>query len=124
MARARSRILICLPIAAVAALSAASYAQPVAGAVQVSQMNRRFAPDSVALPAGGSLRILNDDRFIHHVYVEADVKKFDSGDQRPGESVNLPFAGAGIYHIRCAIHPKMKLTVTVGAAPEDRPAAK
>lgn len=109
---------------AIGALSAAAFAEAMTNPAQISQMNRRFTPDAVILSERSALRILNDDRFIHHVYYETGSKKFDSGDQRPGETVDLSFAGAGVYHIRCAIHPKMKLTVTIGVAPEDQPVAK
>ncbi len=93
----------------------------------VSQIGRRFSPDAIAVPAGAPLAILNDDRFTHHIFYEARGTEFDSGVQRPGQTVRLNFPADGIYHVRCAIHPKMRLTVTVGetvgdtiAAPESR----
>jgi len=45
-------------------------------------------------------------------------------DLRPGQTVDHPFAGAGVYHIDCAIHPKMKLTVEAGGAVHKQTAAK
>ncbi|MGF1545037.1 MAG: plastocyanin/azurin family copper-binding protein [Parvularculaceae bacterium] len=82
--------------------------------LEISQKDRRFAPEAVSLAPGEVLRVLNDDRFIHHVYYEAGAKEFDSGDQRPGETIELRFDEPGAYDVRCAIHPKMKLRVTVG----------
>ena len=88
----------------------ASSASP---SVEISQRDRRFTPDTVTLAPNEVLRILNDDRFIHHVFFNTDSRSYDSGDQRPGQSVDLRFPAAGVYQVQCAIHPKMKLTVTV-----------
>lgn len=86
------------------------------GVLTISQNDRRFSPDVVFLKPDETLRVLNDDRFIHHVYFTAGSRTFDSGDQRPGQTVNLSFPGEGLYDISCAIHPKMKLKVAVGDA--------
>jgi plastocyanin len=45
-------------------------------------------------------------------------------DLRPGQTVDHPFAGAGVYHIDCAIHPTLKLTVEAGSATDKQTAAK
>lgn len=89
----------------------ASSASP---SVEISQRERRFTPDAVTLAPNEILRILNDDRFIHHVFFNTESRSYDSGDQRPGQSVDLRFPAAGVYQVQCAIHPKMRLTVTVG----------
>jgi len=82
--------------------------------VTVSQSNRRFSPDQLTIDKGTTVRVVNDDRVTHHVYIDAPGKAFDSGEQPVGKSVDLQFDTAGRFLVRCAIHPTMRLDVTVG----------
>ncbi len=80
----------------------------------VSQKGREFSPRDVTIERGEALTIVNDDADLrHHVYVDSDKFKFDSGDQEPGSKTNVTFPIAGSFEVLCAIHPKMKLTVHV-----------
>lgn len=83
------------------------------GPVTISQQNRQFHPDTVTIPVGTVIHIVNDDRVTHHVYVDSPSMKFDSGEQPVGTTVDLEFDHAGTYHVLCAIHPTMHLLVTV-----------
>lgn len=103
-----------IQVGIVAVAAAASAALAADSAAPVSQVGRRFSPDRIAIPASAPLAILNDDRFTHHIFYETRGAEFDSGVQRPGQTVRLSFPADGVYHVRCAIHPKMRLTVTVG----------
>jgi plastocyanin len=38
---------------------------------------------------------------------------FDSDEQPPGQNVSVTFPASGIFEVRCHIHPKMSLIVTV-----------
>jgi plastocyanin len=49
----------------------------------------------------------------HHVYVDSPTMKFDSGEQPIGATVDLRFDEKGTFLVRCAIHPTMRLAVTV-----------
>jgi plastocyanin len=80
---------------------------------QVSQKGKEFRPEAVQIAAGDTVRVSNDDTFLHHVYVKHPNMTFDSGGRRPGEPVDLQFAKPGTYEVLCEIHPKMKLTVEV-----------
>jgi len=80
--------------------------------VTVSQRNRTFNPETLTIPVGGVVHIVNDDRVTHHVYVDSPTMKFDSGEQPVGTTVDLEFDHAGTYHVLCAIHPTMHLLVT------------
>jgi plastocyanin len=82
-------------------------------AVQVSQRDRRFTPDSLHLARGGAIRILNDDRVTHHLFVESRELQFDSGEQPVGRTVELKFDKQGNFLVQCAIHPTMRLRVQV-----------
>ena len=80
----------------------------------VSQMGRTFKPTELHIRRGETVIILNDDGdLLHHVYLELNDFKFDSGDQGPGSKTNIIFPKVGSFTVLCAIHPKMKLVVHV-----------
>jgi plastocyanin len=93
---------------------------PVGGAalggatVPVSQKGRAFNPNTLSIAAGDTVTVVNDDGdLLHHAYVESPEFSFDSGDQQPGSKVDITFTKAGTFTVRCGIHPKMKMVVTV-----------
>ena len=79
----------------------------------ISQKNRTYAPGEISIKAGDTLKVVNDDIFLHHAFVDEDNMQFDSGSMEEGESREIIFTQPGQYDLRCAIHPKMKLKVTV-----------
>ena len=79
----------------------------------IVQMGRAFHPGEVTIARGETLTFANRDDFIHQIYVKSDTMNFDSDEQPPGENVVLKFFAAGTFAVRCHIHPKMNLTVTV-----------
>ena len=93
-----------------AGLSAAAFA---ATGTVISQRGKVFSPGEVTIPAGSVLKIANDDEVLHHVYIESPTLDFDSGEQEPGRTIEIKFDRPGTYVAKCAIHPKMHLTVFV-----------
>ena len=87
-----------------------------ADTVTVSQRGRKFSPDTLNIAVSTLVRIANDDRVTHHVYVDQPEMKYDSGEQSVGNEVTLRFDRAGRFAVRCAIHPTMRLDVTVTPA--------
>lgn len=81
--------------------------------IVISQKNRTYAPGAVSIKTGQSIKILNDDMFLHHAFIDSDEMEFDSGSMDEGESAIVKFATPGVYNVKCAIHPKMNLEVTV-----------
>lgn len=79
----------------------------------VSQVKRAFSVKEVAIKANGVIRFSNADEFIHHIYVQSPSFSFNSGEQEPGRDIDVAFPVAGRFDVRCEIHPKMILTVTV-----------
>ena len=80
----------------------------------ISQKNRRFQPNVVALRPGERITILNDDADLtHHAFIDAPDLAYDSGDQEPGTKAVITFPTAGDFTVLCAIHPKMTLAVRV-----------
>jgi len=79
----------------------------------VSQFSRQFSPAKLTIAHGTTVHIVNDDNVTHHVYVDAPGLQFDSGEQPVGKTVDLTFDRPGSYTVLCAIHPTMRLRVTV-----------
>lgn len=82
-------------------------------AITISQKNRTYAPEAITIRAGESIRIINDDIFLHHAFVDNERMEYDSGPIEEGEARKISFPEKGEFNVECAIHPKMKLTVTV-----------
>jgi len=100
-------------IALVALFSAFAFAAYAADTV-VTQSHTTFDVDSATIKAGDSITFSNKDDVTHNIQVvDADDNLDDKGLQKPGQDIKQTFAKAGTYKIRCAIHPKMKMTVTV-----------
>lgn len=79
----------------------------------VSQRKREFQPKELLISRGSLLRVVNDDRVTHHVFVKGPDMKFDSGEQPIGKTVAITFKKQGKFVVGCAIHPLMRLTVEV-----------
>lgn len=81
----------------------------------VDQKGLRFTKSSIAISVGGTMRFHNSDDVIHNIMtIDENDEPEDQGLQKPGETIAAKFDKAGKYQVRCAIHPKMKMTVSVG----------
>lgn len=100
----RLLLVIALGLAAGAALGAE---------FEVRQADRLFAPARIVVGKGSVVHFANDEKFVHHAFVDTPQFSADTGDIPPGESRDIVFTKAGTYAIRCTIHPQMKLTVEV-----------
>ncbi len=85
----------------------------IAAEVVVTQKGRKFSEKKIALSVGSSIKFVNDDDVTHNIHSTTKGHAFDVGAQKPGKSVVQKFTKAGKVKIRCAIHPKMKIKVTV-----------
>ena len=98
---------------AVAALVAAPPVLALAGrTVEVSQEHRRFSVDTLTIGRGHIVRFVNADEFLHQIYVKA-LGFSTTGGEEPGQHVDIAFPTSGTFEVRCEIHPRMLLTVTV-----------
>lgn len=84
--------------------------EPVA---TIGQKNRVFAPDDITVKKGDIVRFVNDDYYGHNVYSETKGSSFDIGLQSPGEKRDIVLEKLGIVDVRCRIHPRMQLKITV-----------
>lgn len=103
----------CGIVAFLATLGPLGFALGSGAEINISQKGRAFMPAAVTLTKGDTLAIRNDDEYIHQVYVDSPGFKFDSGEQDIGQTVHITFPVAGSFQVLCAIHPKMRLDVTV-----------
>src|SRR4051812_4892426 len=92
---------------------AAAASTAVAAEQKVTQKGKAFSVEEITLKAGDTLVFKNDDDTSHNVFSASDGAKFNLGIQKPGTEASQKFATPGVIEIRCAIHPKMKLKVTV-----------
>lgn len=79
----------------------------------ITQRDRRFVPDLVAITAGGSVAFPNADSFLHNVFSQSPERKFDLGSFRKGESKSKDFQTPGVVDVYCNIHPEMAATILV-----------
>ena len=77
----------------------------------ITQKDRSFAPGEISINVGGEIVFKNDDTVTHNMFSRSDGAKFNLKMQKPGIDESVVIDAAGEHVIRCAIHPKMKLTV-------------
>ena len=102
-----------LAVAAVSAAAVALAANALAAEHTVLQKEKRFEPSTLSVKAGDTLVFRNDDGIVHNVYSTTGGHEFNSGAQKPGSEIKVKFDKGGKVSVRCAMHPKMKLSVTV-----------
>jgi plastocyanin len=84
-----------------------------AGDHTVTQKDFAFSTKEVRVRAGERINFINADPVPHNVYSLTKGLEFEIRSQMPGKSDSVPFPSVGTAEVRCAIHPKMKLTVHV-----------
>lgn len=98
---------------ALAGASAASVVAAAPGTVQVRQSGSVFQPGVLTVAAGTRVVFVNDDTLAHNVYARSAGQSFNLGMVPPGGTSEQLFVQAGQFDIRCAVHPRMRLAVTV-----------
>jgi len=107
----RSPGLFTAALAAAALCALGATAQQVA---TVSQRSRVFSPRMVEVAQGGTVVFVNDDgELLHHVYSDDPRFAFDVGEQPAGVERPVRFTARGVFNVRCGIHPRMLVQVTV-----------
>jgi plastocyanin len=110
MTRSMRFIRFGLPTACLVGLSLAAGAATVH---RVDQYGRAFLFAKIDIARGDTIHFVNDDPFLHQIYVHARDFNFDSDEQPPGQSVDVTFSTAGRFDVQCHIHPLMHLVVNV-----------
>jgi len=81
--------------------------------VRVVQRDKRFSATRLVVKTGDLVTFVNNDEAMHNVYSATQGFSFDLGGQDPGEETTVRLSKPGVVDVRCAIHPKMKLQITV-----------
>ena len=105
----RSRVVIYLEEAVPTESSSAN----VTTSISMRQMDRRFSPDLVVVPAGSTVSFPNMDPIFHNIFSLSKPKSFDLGSYNKGETRNVVFSKPGIVYVYCHLHPNMAATVVV-----------
>ena len=104
----RATTLLCL--GAFAAMSVAAYA---AAEQVITQKGRAFSAPALTMKKGGTVVFLNDDTVPHNIMSMSKGNEFNLGSQAPGSSTPVVFNEIGDVAVICAIHPRMKMAVTI-----------
>ena len=79
----------------------------------VTQSGKKFSVKKMTVSVGDVITFVNDDKMVHNIHTLTPGFEFDLGAQKPGEKSEVSFSQPGKLKVRCAIHPKMKIKVTV-----------
>ena len=86
---------------------------PRAATFAMQQLNRRFSPDLLVIPAGTTVSFPNMDPIFHNVFSLSKPKTFDLGSYVKGDSRNVLMAKPGVVYVYCHLHPNMEATIVV-----------
>jgi plastocyanin len=107
----RSRVVVWIegPVAT----GVASGSAPSDPIPQVAQLDRRFSPDLVIIPAGATVSFPNRDPIFHNIFSLSRAKSFDLGSYDQGQTRLVRFPKPGIVDVYCHLHPNMEATIVV-----------
>lgn len=80
---------------------------------QIVQKDRGFSQAEITITPGDKIIFQNSDSVTHNVFSLTPGMEFDLRRQAPGASSTVSFDKEGVAEVRCSIHPKMKIIVTV-----------
>ena len=83
------------------------------GIHEVVQRGRAFQLKALEIARGDTVRFVNEDEFLHQIYVKSPNFNVDSAEQSPRENIDVEFTAAGTFNVLCHIHPKMLMVVRV-----------
>ena len=100
-----------LRYAVVAAL--VSFGTALAADTAIVQKDLTFSQSAVTIAAGDKVMWGSADKVNHNIHIKGEGEDVDLGVQKPSEVISHVFTKKGEYTIQCAIHPRMKMTVSV-----------
>jgi plastocyanin len=98
-------------------LDAPAPAPPATPRPTVHQRDARFAPRFLAVAAGQTVEMPNDDAIYHNVFSYSKPNDFDLGLYPAGQSRSIKLRHAGAVKLYCSIHESMTGTVFVAPSP-------
>jgi plastocyanin len=107
-----------------AAAATVVYAEPLdaapaprPSAFALTQKDKTFRPQILAVPIGSTVEFPNQDTIFHNVFSMSGPQPFDLGLYRAGSSRSQTFTQAGEYRVFCNIHPQMTALVLIVGTP-------
>jgi plastocyanin len=83
-------------------------------AVELDQVNCRYVPHVLALRTGQLLRVKTSDPAVHNVHMASSANPARNDSMQPGAPpLEMTFAAAEEFAVRCDIHPWMNARVHV-----------
>ncbi len=79
----------------------------------ITQKGKQFSVTTLSAQVGDTVVFDNDDKFAHNIYSETPGFEFNYRKQMPGEKDILVLDKAIVFEVRCAIHPRMNMTISV-----------
>ena len=79
----------------------------------VTMPRAAYAPASLTVRVGDTIRFVNDDGTSHQVFVAKVGYAFDLRAQPPGETREMVMLKAGSFEVECVLHEHMRLAVEV-----------
>ena len=87
-----------------------------ARSVEVQMMHGSFDTDKLTINIGDTVVFKNNDSsesVFNILVVDSQGRIDDKGMQKSGMAVSEQLIEPGIYFVRCGLHPKMNLRITV-----------
>jgi len=103
------KILTCLVAAFLAGATVAAFAAEQT----IKQKGKMFSERAITVKKGEKVTFVNDDNVAHNIFSTSSGNDFNLGLLTPGSSASVAFDKAGNVDVICAIHPQMKMKVTV-----------
>lgn len=92
----------------------ASVTRAGATEIEIDQVGQRFSKPSLTLQIGSIVRFLNQDDVTHNISVINEHNDaVDEGLQRPGQNIVVLLDKNGRFIVRCSIHPRMKMVISI-----------
>ena len=85
----------------------------LAAEVVVTQKDKAFSTKAITVKVGDKVTFKNEDAFSHNIFSLTDAMPFDLGTYGGGQMKIVTFDKAGKFEIECAIHPDMRMVITV-----------
>ncbi len=79
----------------------------------ITQKGKQFSERTLSAQVGDTVVFVNDDKFAHNIYSDTPGIEFDFRKQMPGDKDILVLGKAVVFDVKCAIHPRMKMTISV-----------
>ena len=80
---------------------------------RIYQKGKQFSVTTLSAQVGDTVVFVNDDKFAHNIYSETPGFEFNFRKQLPGDQDTLVLDKAIVIDVRCAIHPRMKVKISV-----------